>query len=70
MRKLIKEANKHEIPSGILSDQEYGFLEIRNLNTPPPFLGRLSPEGAGLDYLLYCPVLPACVQTLQLAQAV
>ena len=33
MRKLIKEANKHEIPSGILSDQEYEVLEIRNLNT-------------------------------------
>ena len=36
MRKLIKEANKHEIPSGTLSDQGHRVLEIRNWITPPP----------------------------------
>ena len=71
MRKLIKEANKHEIPSGTLSDQGHRVLEIRNWITPPlpPPLGHfwcMSLDGAGL----FGPVLPACVQTLQLAQSV
>ena len=69
MRKLIKEANKHEIPSGTLSDQGHWVLEIRNWFTPPTprvIFGVCPYRWAGL----FGPVLPACVQTLQLAQSV